>query len=420
MVLHDVFMKAVTGKAMEAAERGVVDIIVRKLRAQGVRVSRSTRDGIAAAVRAQNFETINVPDSAVRSRKARRRLTFSKIDLRLFERIERRLEKMLPDIVETTAADLAPRILRDLTKGWPERARLEDEGLASFQRHQMRRWGRGFSGLAMMLTITRELGGQLATQYSSSTDGLPHVLVRLHARACTVADEVLVLMQAGLADAANARWRTLHEIAVTCMFLREAGETAAQRFVAHGVVDELKAAKLHQKHARRLGLAPFSQGYMRRLKRTVAKRMTTFGQQFIRPYGWAASGPNDYVRGFEDVESRTALSHWRPSYKTASYQVHASPNAMFEWIALYGRDGVLGGRSMLGVADPGQRTAISLNQATAALAGYSGQNTTFDTIVTLRILRLLCDRTIANLLTAHQRQQRVLGRARQRANPNAP
>jgi hypothetical protein len=421
VALHDTFIKVITDKTVEAAERAVVDIIVRKLRAQDVTVSKATRDGIARAVHAREFSTIRLPDAAVPAGRKLKKVSFTKTDLRVLNRIESRLRTALPRIVEAETTRLAPRLLKDLIKRWPDQAKSEQESLGLFQRHQWRRWRKGLSRLAMMLTITRELGGQLAAQYSAETNQLPHVLVRLHARACTVADEVLTLLQAGFADAAMARWRTLHEIAVTSLFLQERGETAAERFVAHEVIEALRAARLHQKHARRLELTRLPRRDVNRLKRLVKKRLATFGPGFGKPYGWAANNPNDKVRGFEDVEKRTSLSHWRPSYKSASHQVHATPNAMFEWIAIYGSDGPLGGRSMLGVADPGQRTAISLNQVTAAVATCGKPSPTFDTVLTLKILRLACTVTINDLIEAHRKQQRVLakhrrGRPRRRWN----
>lgn len=403
MSLHDTFVEAITNKTMEVAERTVVDIIVRKLRAQGVTVSKATRDGIARAVHAREFSTIRLPDAAVPAGRKQPKLSITKADLRVVNRIESRLQKSLRQIVEAQTRKLAPRLLNDLIKRWPHQAKSEQEGLALFQRHQWRHWRKGLSRLAMMLTITRELGGRLAAQYSAIPDRLPHVLIRLHARACTVADEVLTLLQAGFADAAMARWRTLHEVAVTSLFLQERGEPAAERFIAHVAIDAQKAARLHQKHARRLGLERLHRRDVDRLNRLVTRRLATFGPSFKRPYGWAANGPHDDVRGFDDVEKRTSLSHWRPSYKSASHQVHATPNAMFEWIAIHGGDGALGGRSMLGVADPGQRTAISLNQVTAAVANCGKPSPTFDTVLTLKILSLVCTDTINDFIEAHRK-----------------
>jgi hypothetical protein len=417
--LHDTFIEVITDKTIAAAERAVVDIIVRKLRAQGVTVSKTTRDGIAQAVNAREFSTIHLPDAAVPAGRRQPKLSITKTDLRVFNRIESRLRKSLPRIVEAETTKLAPRLLNDLIKRWPDQASSEQDSLALFQRHQWRRWRKGLSGLAMMLTITRELGDQLAARYSATPDRLPHVLIRLHARACTVADEVLTLLQAGFADAAMARWRTLHELAVTSLFLQGRGEPAAERFIAHEAIDALKAARLHQKHARRLGLERLHRRDVDRLKRLVMKHLATFGPSFKKPYGWAANGPNDDVRGFDDVEKRTSLSHWRPSYKSASHQVHATPNAMFEWIAIYGSDGALGGRSMLGVAEPGQRTAISLNQVTAAVATCAKPAPTFDTVLTLKILTLACTDTINHFTEAHRKQQLVLAK-RRRTKPRSP
>jgi hypothetical protein len=87
---------------------------------------------------------------------------------------------------------------------------------------------------------------------------------------------------------------------------------------------------------------------------------------------------------------------------------------MFEWIAIYGGDDALGGRSMLGVADPGQRTAISLNQVTAAVASCGKPSPTFDTVLTLKVLRLACTEAINNFIEAHRKQQRLLAKHRRR------
>ena len=169
MRLHDTFIEAVTDKAVEVAERAVVDIIVRKLRAQGVTVSKATRDGVARAIHAREFSAIRLPDAAVPAGRKQPKLSITKADLRVLNGIESRLRKSLPRIVEAETTKLAPRLLNDLIKRWPDQATSEQESLALFQRHQWRRWRKGLSRLAMMLTITRQLGGQLAAQYLGRT-----------------------------------------------------------------------------------------------------------------------------------------------------------------------------------------------------------------------------------------------------------
>lgn len=160
MALHDTFIKVITDKALEAAERAVVDIIVRKLRAQGVTVSKATRTGIERAVRAREFSVIHLPDSAVPDDSKQPKVSFTATDLRVLHRIEGRLRKSLPRVVGAETTRLAPRLLKDLLKRWPDQARSEQASLGLFQRHHWRRWRKGLSCLAMMLTVTRELAAR--------------------------------------------------------------------------------------------------------------------------------------------------------------------------------------------------------------------------------------------------------------------
>ncbi len=52
-----------------------------------------------------------------------------------------------------------------------------------------------------------------ATRLESSR--LANALLMLHARTCLVASELETMIRCGYADGAAARWRTLHEMAVT-------------------------------------------------------------------------------------------------------------------------------------------------------------------------------------------------------------
>ena len=54
-------------------------------------------------------------------------------------------------------------------------------------------------------------------------------LSRLLARACRIAEEVLVLLKAGYGQGALARWRALHEVAVVADLIAENGEDCAER-----------------------------------------------------------------------------------------------------------------------------------------------------------------------------------------------
>src|SRR5579885_642402 len=58
-------------------------------------------------------------------------------------------------------------------------------------------------------------------------------LIRISARACKTGREILALLEKGYADGAFARWRTLHELAVTALFIQRNGDEVAEQYLLH-------------------------------------------------------------------------------------------------------------------------------------------------------------------------------------------
>jgi hypothetical protein len=312
----------------------------------------------------------------------------------------------LPDILHSVADGLAADILPRLKSKWPDQERHEATELLPFEARLEQRWRSPFDGLAMMLTITRELsmntGKRLQESPPEGDETLVGVIVRLHARACQVTAEILTLLRAGFADAAMARWRTLHEIAVTSMFIRDGGNPAAQRYVEHEAVESLNAMRLYQEHAAVLGFEKHSPAEVDALTKHVEALLLKYGKPFRSQYGWASEGPTDEVRSFEAVLKKLQLDKWRPYYKMASHPTHANPKGILFSLSLCRKDEVIMlGPTNFGFADPGQNTALSLNQASAALCTI---NPTLDDIVILKILNVLADETCAAF---HKTQQQV-------------
>jgi hypothetical protein len=161
--------------------------------------------------------------------------------------------------IPKTAGDQAAFVLKRLTAAWPTQDRLQQRDFRGFQTRLLERWGRALGELDMLITISREFGGQVATAVLRPEFKAPHlaeVLIRLHARACQIASEVHVLLSAGYADGAMARCRTLHEIAVVGFFVQEHGEETAARYLAHDVIESWRAAVDFNKHARALKILP--------------------------------------------------------------------------------------------------------------------------------------------------------------------
>lgn len=194
------------------------------------------------------------------------------------------------------------------------------------------------------------------------------VLIDLHARTIALVREVLVLLQQGLADAAMARWRTLHESAVVAVFLSENSNDVAERFRLHEVVESFRAAHEHERHRESLGYEPIDPDELEDLTRQHKALLARFGKPFETPYGWAAEALSKTRPTFADIEAAARLDHLRPYYRLASHPVHANPKALTFSLAWNAESRLRAyAPSNSGFVDPAQSALISLARVTVAL-----------------------------------------------------
>jgi hypothetical protein len=236
--------------------RIVTEQLAAKTAAQGLALTKSQREALRRRIAAGDFSDFRL-GGRNRERKDIR-LRWTRNDTRRFERTVKGVMKRVPHIIETESDTLAENILKTLKTRWRAQYAREERTLRGFRKRLAERWQLPLERLAMMLTITREfsetVGARLQEEKSQSNQNLVGVLVRLHARACQVAAEVLALLRQGFPDGAMARWRTLHEIAVVAMFIRDRGEAVAERYLLHSTMESYKAMLSYQTHARRLRL----------------------------------------------------------------------------------------------------------------------------------------------------------------------
>lgn len=286
----------------------------------------------------------------------------------------RRFSKDVEDIVarvtEGHAAPLLKRLKRDAPAMRQDRRAL----LGGFEARLQEAWRKPLELFEMLLVIAAE-SGELTSDHwpwgeSAGADLVFDVTRRLHARGCQVASEILVLLRSGFPSGAHARWRTLHETAVTALFITQHGKELAERFLAHDYVEQYQAAQRYQKYCRKLGYQPYSRKEMRRFAADYRRVVKHYGPSFSGQYGWAADalGRSDSRFGFAQIEAAVKLDHLRPYYQMASHAVHSNPKAILFNLALEpGQDLLLTGPSSLGLSDPGDGAAISLYQLTVAL-----------------------------------------------------
>lgn len=308
-----------------------------------------------------------------------------------------------PNKLEELFSQLPNPILDSIKKtayeaGLSERRQQHNE----FVERNVKRWEHGFNVLELLIEVCIEAGSllndRLRPDVVATQDILFDVLTRLHAKGCLIAKEIVCLLKNGFADGAHARWRALHEITVTVIFLSRQGRDTAERYLSHEIVDSYKGACQHNKYRDRIQASSPSNEDLSDLKAKYDEVISQYGSDFSYPYGWAGFVLGKKKVNFSDLEEAVALDHWRPYYKWASQNIHASAKTIRCSLALVDSKGdiLLVGPSSSGMVDPAHSAAISLAQNTVALLTHSPN---LDSAVMMKIILSLSDEVGAVFLS---------------------
>jgi hypothetical protein len=234
---------------------------------------------------------------------------------------------------------------------------------------------------------------------AATNDAKFDVLTRLHARACSVASEVLALMRTGHASGAYSRWRSLHELAVVASVISKGDQELAERYLLHELIESHKSAREYLEFQDRLQLEEASPAEVEELKVWRDQLEQKYGRGFRRQYGWATECVG-HEPTFADLKAVAGLNHWRPYYRLASHGVHANPKGAM-WNIGCGRmtDLLFAGVSNAGMADPGHQALLSLNIVTASLLTYKPD---VERLLTLKALDRMVQLAGEAFLRAHK------------------
>jgi hypothetical protein len=290
-----------------------------------------------------------------------------------------------PGIIE----NLAEILLKQIKRTARSQVRGHRKDRKKFEKRLEKLWRLPLRLLETFQLLVVEAGDEFNRNYrptaSSSRDLVFDVLTRLHARACQISTEVIVLLKAGLADGAHARWRTLHEVGIVAMFIEKHGPNVADRYLSHAIVDSHKGAAQYRRHHNALGLEAFPDDEFHEIESEYQEALTRFGNAFKTDYGWASEALKNNKPTFADIEENVDLEKWRGHYKMASHNVHAGAKGILFKLGLGLKPSeiLLAGSSNSGLADPAHGTALSLLQITSTLL-FTKPN--IDTLVRCRIL----------------------------------
>lgn len=279
------------------------------------------------------------------------------------------VEKLAPEIIEVMTSP----ILAGVKKNVPSMLKAYRKEMKGFEKRLHNDWKKPLDLLEAFLILAFEAGADFNNKFrkdeAEAQNYVFDVLTRLHARACQIASEVLVLLKSGFADGAHARWRSLHEVTVVASFIKTYGNEVAERYLLHDNIESYKAANLHQKYYAVLGEEPIPEDEYNSIKAFRDELIARFGPAYKNNYGWASSVLKKDDPNFSDIEENSGFDHLRPYYKLASHNVHANPKGLMFKLGLLGNthDLLLAGPSNFGFTDPAQGTLFSLGLITATL-----------------------------------------------------
>ena len=397
--LHKMFMDTLSNEVNYA--NLVTDLIVRKAKAQGVRISEKQQENIRKQLEDGADNVTYDVQTWKWWKKKDVDIQLTQQDLDDLESHVTDLVERIPTIFQEMLEEAATITLDQLKVAWPEEDKRQRRELAGFHDRLRAKWRPLLDRLGMILRIASEVGAFVNDDCRANPDpemvNQINVITRLHARACQVASEIVTLLSQGFADGAIARWRTLHEIVVVASLIKNHDEDLALRYTLHEAIESHKATRLYQDKCERLGFSPMTRQEIEASQSNYNALIEEHGRPFSTSYGWAAEVLDNPQPTLADLEAAVELDHLRPYYKLASHNVHANPKGVFFKLGLLKEEVLLVGGSDAGMDDPAQTCAISLAQITGTLLKLK---TTTDILVALKVMLALSDEIGEAILAA--------------------
>lgn len=239
--------------------------------------------------------------------------------------------------------------------------------LDGFVRRSERHWRSAFDLLDTFIWNCIEMQAAIQRRFErwGEEDDLSQLMTRTAGRGARIGWEVAWLLRGGFPEAARARWRTLHEVAVLVTYLRIHGHQAAERIVGHELFQTLQfnqAGRLADGSEQALG------DEFKWEQNLIQEMLTRYGPDFVHRYGWAADVVGKVRPTFKDIEAAAGMAGWRKAYEDATYASHGTSRPLHEEsFQRHGRDVLAPTHD--GLATPAIMTIRSLLQVTCATLG---------------------------------------------------
>tara|TARA_R110002049_G_scaffold2822_9_gene22859 strand:- start:1355 stop:2584 length:1230 start_codon:yes stop_codon:yes gene_type:complete len=300
----------------------------------------------------------------------------------------------LQGVIQQTIDDCVSSTLQHYRKISGEALDLIRNETKGFEERTFERWKPALDHLEMMWHISQELGEAHSKDFDADqAEGTYPVMLAVSAifpKALIVTQEIICLLKGGYPDGALARWRSLHELTVSALYISKEGKEAALNYLLSFHFSARIAARQLNEFADRAQMVPFSEEELRAFDDKRAAAQQQLGRTFAKDKDGEWPTINLKHRNYADMERHVEMDHWRPRYKWASRHTHAdfSPNEKMLGTSEVKSRVVLVGASNSGFADPLMMTAISLAQITST---YLLVTPNFDRVVHSQVILKLSD-----------------------------
>jgi len=312
--------------------------------------------------------------------------------------------KSLNSLFHTIGKDVVPKFSQLLTKDL-----IEDR--KNFLTHQrklqkkfeirlLKKWKEPLELFECLIQISLESGEKTKERLDNFKNNtnifIFDALIKIHARALHISNEITALLKSGYADGANARWRSLHELSVISFFLKDNNNDVSKRYLEHSIIRSFKEGRDYKSYYKKLGYPPPNRKEFLALKKETKRLCDKYDDKFQKDYGWIPSSKLK-DRSFRGLQKAVKLDKLRPFYNLACDAHHGGSKGFYR---LGLRDDFqqklfLIGSSNYGLADPLQNAAISLLHITSCLLTLEPD---FESIIKIYVMdnfvKAICEKAV--------------------------
>jgi len=195
--------------------------------------------------------------------------------------------------IEEQAVDLASDVFKLASAGRSKELQRDE----SVREKILQEWAQGWEYYDAVLYSARQMALVLAERSDRTRaefvkdehDASRSALCLIHFAGCQTLDEVRTLLLSGLWAGAAARWRGLHELAITARLVAMGGPNIAQRYLDHGhVVQTRRLIEYYEKHGRGpVGKAELQSRQEQSEALIAHHTLPNQSRPFRDAYGWA-------------------------------------------------------------------------------------------------------------------------------------